>query len=79
MLTFKGFTGINNVLPERRMAGGDLLAATNVDFGLTGEVTRRAGLVQESAHCHQNLHQAPGFLLATSGGALVASPSKHDD
>lgn len=72
MLTFKGFTGLNNVLPERRMAGGDLLAATNVDFGLTGEVTRRAGLEQQSTHCHQNLHQTSGFLLATSGGALVA-------
>lgn len=72
MLTFKGFAGINNVLPERRMSGGDLLTAVNVDIGLSGEVTRRAGLVQQSTHCHQNLHQTPGFLLATSGGALVA-------
>ncbi|MFZ7321415.1 hypothetical protein ACLSZO_17570, partial [Comamonas jiangduensis] len=72
MLTFKGFTGINNVLPERRMSGGDLLAAVNVDIGLSGEVTRRGGLVHQSEHCHQSLHQAAGFMLAVCGGALVA-------
>lgn len=72
MLTFKGFTGINNVLPERRMSGGDLLAAVNVDIGLSGEVTRRGGLEQQSPLCHQNLHQAAGFMLATCGAALVA-------
>jgi hypothetical protein len=37
MLTYKGFTGINNVLPEHRMGSGDLLLAQDVDIGLTGK------------------------------------------
>lgn len=43
MLTFKGFTGINNVLPEKRRSGSDLTRALNVDIGLTGDITRRGG------------------------------------
>lgn len=72
MLTYKGFTGINNVLPEHRMGSGDLLLAQDVDIGLTGEVTRRAGLTVVSEQCHKNLHQAHSFMLATCGSALTA-------
>lgn len=72
MLTFDGFTGINNVLPERRMKGSDLLVGTNVDIGLTGEIARRGGYAEVSDECHKNLHQGAGFLLATCGAALTA-------
>jgi hypothetical protein len=72
MLTFQGFTGINNVVPSHRLEGSDLLAATNVNIGLTGEITRRGGLLQESDECHKNVHQATGFMLATCGSALTA-------
>jgi hypothetical protein len=43
MLTFKSFTGINNVQPEHRLKASDLLAAKDVDIGLDGEVSRRGG------------------------------------
>jgi len=72
MLTFKGFTGINNVLPEKRRSGSDLTRALNVDIGLTGEITRRSGFTEVSALCHKNLHQAQGFMLATCGSVLTA-------
>lgn len=72
MLTFKGFTGINNVQPELRLKGADLLQATDVDMGLTGEISRRGGFTQESDQCHKNVHQAQGFMLATCGSALTA-------
>lgn len=72
MLTYEGFTGINNVLPEHRMASGDLLQAQDVNIGLTGEVMRRDGLTLLSEQCHKNLHPANGFMLATCGSALTA-------
>ena len=72
MLTFESFTGINNVLPEHRMTGKDLVHARDVDIGLTGEVSRRGGYAEVSPLCHKNLHQAPGFMLATCGSALTA-------
>ncbi len=72
MLTFKQFTGINNVLPEHRLKGSDLLAATDVDIGLDGEIVRRGGYARVAYQCHKNLWQAQGFMLATSGSALVA-------
>lgn len=72
MLTFAEFTGINNVLPEHRMSSADLMKAENVDIGLTGEISRRAGYTEVSPDCHKNLWQALGFMLATSGGPLVA-------
>lgn len=72
MLTFKQFTGINNVLPEHRLKGNDLLAATDVDIGLDGEIVRRGGYARMAYECHKNLWQAQGFMLATSGSALVA-------
>jgi hypothetical protein len=72
MLTYEGFTGINNVLPEHRMGSGDLLRAQDVDIGLTGEITRRGGLILLSEQCHKNLHPAHGFMLATCGSALTA-------
>lgn len=72
MLTFESFTGINNLLPEHRLSEQDLLQAKDVDIGLTGEITRRAGFAQVSGLCHKNLHQASGYLLATVGAQLTA-------
>ena len=72
MLTFDAFAGINNILPEHRLTGKDLLVARDVDIGLTGEISRRAGFTEVSALCHKNLHQAQGFMLATCGSALTA-------
>lgn len=72
MLTFSAFSGINNVLPAHRLSLRDLVAATDVDIGLTGEVSRRAGWTEVSPVCHKNLHQSRGFMLATVGAALTA-------
>lgn len=72
MLTFEKFSGINNVQPEHRLTGADLVAATDVDIGLTGEITRRGGVTLLSDQCHKNLHPARGFMLATCGSALTA-------
>lgn len=72
MLTFESFTGINNQLPEHRLDGGSLIRASDVDIGMTGEVTRRGGFTEVADQCHKNLHQAQGFMLATCGGVLTA-------
>lgn len=72
MLTFKAFSGINNVIPAHRLQDADLIAASNVDIGLTGEITRRGGITEISDLCHKNLWQAKGFMLATAGSELVA-------
>lgn len=78
MLTFEAFTGINNLLPEHRMKGNDLIEAADVDIGLTGEITRRSGFAEREDTCHKNLHNShgypsTGFQLATMGSALVAT------
>ena len=65
MLKLKKFTGINNQLPPERMAPEDLVAATNVDIGLTGEISRRSGYQLIHSDCHKNLFEARDFLLAT--------------
>ncbi|KQO38087.1 hypothetical protein ASF19_20140 [Acidovorax sp. Leaf84] len=75
MLTFDSFTGINNVLPSHRLTGADLLGAENVDIDRTGQITRRHGVTKASDECHKNLFEAPGYLLSTRGGRLVAT---HD-
>lgn len=73
MLSFEKFTGINNILPEHRMGASELVTATNVDIGLSGELRRRKGFSRLDAACHRSLHQAKGFLLAVVDGAdLVA-------
>lgn len=72
MLTFNNFTGINNILPEHRRKESNLVAAVNVDIGLTGELSRRGGYSEVSDSCHKNLHQAQGFMLATVGSTLTA-------
>lgn len=72
MLTFEGFTGINNVIPAHRLGKTDLLVASNVNIGLTGEITRRGGYAEVSDQCHKNLWQADSFMLATCGAALTA-------
>lgn len=79
MLTFSKFTGINNVLPSHRLVPDRktgttaLVTATNVDIGLDGELSRRAGFSQVLGTCHKNLWQSEGFMLATvDGGDLVA-------
>lgn len=73
MLTFEKFAGVNNTLPPERLSNSELITATNVDVGMTGELLRRPGYVQVSPGCHKNIWQARGFMLATiDGGALVA-------
>lgn len=79
MLTFKNFTGINNVLPSERLtpergSGATALTiASNVNIGLDGELSRRAGYSEVLDTCHKNLWQADGFMLATvDGGNLIA-------
>lgn len=72
MLTFEGFTGINNVLPAHRLGKTDLTVARDVDIGLTGEIARRGGYVEVSDQCHKNLWQAQDFMLATCGSVLTA-------
>lgn len=71
MITFKEFTGINNVLPEHRFKPTELAVATNVDVGLDGEIRRRSGYTEVSALDHRNLWQADGYMLATHDGDLV--------
>lgn len=72
MLTFEKFSGINNVQPEHRLTGADLIEARDVDIGLTGEITRRGGVTLSDDRCHKNLHPALGFMLATVGSQLTA-------
>lgn len=72
MLTFEGFTGINNVIPAHRLGKTDLLVASDVDIGRTGEITRRGGYAEVSDQCHKNVWQADGFMLATCGAVLTA-------
>ena len=72
MLTFKEWTGINNVLPRERLGKTDLTEALNVDIGLSGDVRRRGGYSLVADGCHKNIFEGPGYLLATQGGALVA-------
>ena len=72
MLTFEGFTGINNVIPAHRLGKTDLIVASDVNIGRTGEVSRRGGFTEVSDQCHKNLWQANGFMLATCGAALTA-------
>ena len=64
MLTFKSFTGINNVLPEHRMGSGDMLQASNVDIGSTGEIARRAGLKWRGAYRILEQAKAAGHRVA---------------
>jgi hypothetical protein len=78
MLTFSKFSGINNVLPaeqlvpEQRTGITPLSVATNIDIGFAGELHRRAGYSQLSVLCHENVHQAEGFILTTVVGDLTA-------
>jgi hypothetical protein len=71
MLTLNKFTGINNTVPTYRLKPTELTMATNVDIGMDGEITRRAGFTEVTDVCHKNLWQAQGFMLATCSGDLV--------
>lgn len=78
MLTLDRFSGINNVLPTESLTPAPktnitpLAEATNVDIDTVGKLSRRLGYSAASAVCHKNVHQADGFMLATSaGGNLV--------
>lgn len=73
MLTFEKFAGINNVLPQERMGESDLVKATNVDIGLTGDLRRRGGFTLLSDQCHKNLHQSDGYMLTTLDGEDLVS------
>lgn len=70
MLTFEKFTGINNVQPEQRLKDTELTRATNVDAGMSGELTRRKGSTLVQALPHENLHQGAGFMVATVNADL---------
>lgn len=72
MLTFEKFSGINNVQPSHRLGDSELTEALNVDIGLSGELSRRAGFTEITDICHKNLFQADGYMLATANGDLVA-------
>lgn len=72
MLTFSSFTGINNVIPSKRLGPKDLTEAMNVNIGLSGEVSRRRGYAKIDDDCHKNLWNGAGFQLATIGSELVA-------
>lgn len=79
MLKFQEFDGINNVVPAERLSSTELVAATNVDIGRTGELMRRAGYTEVLDTCHKNLWQADGFKLATvDGNDLVAIAPNGD-
>ena len=71
MLSFKDFTGINNVLPNHQLSEKDLAVCTDTDIGLGGKLSRRAGYTELSALCHKNLWQGDGFMLATCNDDLV--------
>lgn len=73
MPEFKSFAGINNVQPQHRMNDDELVTASNVDIGLSGEIRRRSGFSLTTGTEHTNLYQAQGFVLATSAGDLVRS------
>lgn len=73
MLTFKAFSGINNVQPEHRLKKSELRAALNVDIGISGELRRRSGYSSVLGTCHKNLWQARGFMLATVDGNDLSS------
>lgn len=68
MLKFDKFAGINNAVPSYRLSSSDLTVGTDIDIGLTREVSRRAGYTALAATCHKNLWQAAGFELATVEG-----------
>lgn len=72
MLTFEGFTGINNVIPAHRLSKTDLVRGNDVDIGLTGEIQRRGGYTEASDQCHKNVWAGQGFMLATCGAVLTA-------
>jgi len=75
MLKLKEFRGINNVVEPENMGDKELAVALDVDVGSSRELRRRAGYEQQSEHCHKNVHEAQGYLLATRlGGELVALP-----
>lgn len=78
MLTFEGFTGINNVLPAHRLKGSDLVQASDVDIGVTGEIVRRGGFARTSTDCHKNVHTGAGYMLATVHSDLTAIHANGD-
>lgn len=80
MLTFEKFAGINNVVPEHRRQANELTVGVNVDIGLSGDITRRAGYTLVSDVCHKNVWQADGFMLSTvDGNDLVAIDDAGDE
>lgn len=79
MLTFKSFTGVNNVQPAHRLTNKELAVATDVDIGPDGALSRRDGYSEVLDTCHKNLWQAQGFMLATvDGNDLVAIAPNGD-
>lgn len=67
MLTFKAFSGINNVLDSSRLPPDALAIARDVDIGLTGEIKRRSGYARISADAHTSLYESQVGLIASTG------------
>lgn len=73
MITFKKFTGINNVLLQHEMKASDLTQANNVDVDREGRVRRREGYALVSAGARGNLFEAGDLVLTTvPDGSLMA-------
>jgi hypothetical protein len=74
VITFKGFTGINNVLQEHEMKARDLTQALNVDVDRENRIRRRQGYTLLDAGARDNLFEARGgfTLYSRADGSLVA-------
>ena len=72
MLTFGEFSGVNNVLSPHRLPNDALTVAADVDIGLTGEITRRAGYTETLGACHKN--RPPGAGSCGKWAAARCSP-----
>ena len=74
MITFKGFSGINNVQPQPEMKVSDLVQAVNIDLDNEGRAMRRQGYTLAAAGVRRNLFEAKSGTLFASveDGSLVA-------
>lgn len=72
-MKFTSFTGINNVQPSERLGESDLAQASNVDVGLSGELSRRLGYATLDAATPVDwLHERKDCTLVVSGSDLIA-------
>lgn len=72
-MKFAKFLGINNILPSERLGDAELATAINVDVGLSGELSRRAGLTTFSSDYGADcLWERPDGVLGRVGGFLFS-------